>query len=113
MDSRLDLADSRLGSIEKVVSNLEEERKRDRKEILDVLDTMQKSIDKQFKNMHNYMNAQFEKFDAINAVNNIEHTEFKQLLQAYGIRMNLQNSRIVHLEDWKNGLEDNDIILAH
>ena len=48
MDSRLDLADSRLDSIEKVVSNLEEERKRDRKEILDVLDTMQKSIDKQF-----------------------------------------------------------------
>ena len=47
MDSRLDLADSRLDSIEKVVSNLEEERKRDRKEILDVLDTMQKSIDKQ------------------------------------------------------------------
>ena len=65
MDSRLDLADSRLDSIEKVVSNLDEERKRDRKEILDVLDTMQKSIDKQFKNMHNYMNAQFEKFDAI------------------------------------------------
>ena len=44
MDSRLDLADSRLDSIEKVVSNLDEERKRDRKENLDVLDTKQTEV---------------------------------------------------------------------
>lgn len=110
MDSKLDSMDNRLDSVDNRVSKLEEGRKTDKREILDVLDTMQKSIDKQFIDMRDYMDAQFEKINAINTVNDIEHTEFKQLLKAYGIRIDLQNSRLTYLEKWKKELYDDGLV---
>ena len=113
MDNRLDSMDNRLDSMDNRVSNLEEGRKTDRREILDVLDIMQKSIDKQFVDMRNYMDAQFEKINAINTVNDIEHTEFRQLLKAYGIRIDLQSSRLTHLEKWKKEFGENGLVAVN
>lgn len=113
MDNRLDSMDNRLDSMDNRVSNLEEGRKTDRREILDVLDIMQKSIDKQFVDMRNYMDAQFEKINAINTVNDIEHTECRQLLKAYGIRIDLQSSRITHLEKWKKEFGENGLVAVN
>lgn len=113
MDNRLDSMDNRLDSMDNRVSNLEEGRKTDRREILDVLDIMQKSIDKQFVDMRNYMDVQFEKINAINTVNDIEHTEFRQLLKAYGIRIDLQSSRLTHLEKWKKEFGENGLVAVN
>ena len=110
MDKKIDSTDNKLDSVDKRVFNLEEGRKADRREILDVLETMQKSIDKQFVDMRNYMDAQFEKINAINTVNDIEHTEFRQLLKAYGIRINLQSSRLTHLEKWKKEFGEDGLV---
>lgn len=93
--------DKRLESMNKKISKLEEKRETDKREILDVLDTMQKSLDKQFVDMKDYMDAQIEKFNVIHTVNDIEHKEFRQLLKAYGIRIDLQSSRISYLEKWR------------
>lgn len=112
-DKRLDAMDNRLDSMDNRVSNLEEGRKTDRREILDVLETMQKSIDKQFVDMRDYMDAQFEKINAINTVNDIEHTEFRQLLKAYGIRIDLQSSRITYLEKWKKDLDESGMVAVN
>ena len=113
MDNRLDSMDNRLDSVDNRVSNLEEGRKTDRREILDVLDIMQKSIDKQFVDMRNYMDAQFEKINAINTVNDIEHAEFRQLLKAYGIRIDLQSSRLTYLEKWKKEFGDDGLVAVN
>ena len=113
MDNRLDSMDNRLDSVDNRVSNLEEGRKTDRREILYVLDIMQKSIDKQFVDMRNYMDAQFEKINAINTVNDIEHTEFRQLLKAYGIRIDLQSSRLTHLEKWKKEFGEDGLVAVN
>ena len=113
MDNRLDSMDNRLDSMDNRVSNLEEGRKTDRREILDVLDIMQKSIDKQFVDIRNYMDAQFEKINAINTVNDIEHTEFRQLLKAYGIRIDLQSSRLTHLEKWKKEFGEDGLVVVN
>lgn len=112
-DKRLDGMDNRLDSIDNRASNLEEGRKTDRREILDVLETMQKSIDKQFVDMRDYMDAQFEKINAINTVNDIEHTEFRQLLKAYGIRIDLQSSRLTYLEKWKKEFGDDGLVAVN
>ena len=93
--------DKRLESMNKKISKLVEKRETDKREILDVLDTMQKSLDKQFVDMKDYMDAQIEKFNVIHTVNDIEHKEFRQLLKAYGIRIDLQSSRISYLEKWR------------
>jgi chromosome segregation ATPase len=112
-DKRLDAMDNRLDSMDNRVSNLEEGRKTDRREILDVLETMQKSINKQFVDMRDYMDAQFEKINAINTVNDIEHTEFRQLLKAYGIRIDLQSSRITYLEKSKKDLDESGMVAVN
>lgn len=112
-DKRLDAMDNRLDSMDNRVSNLEEGRKTDRREILDVLETMQKSINKQFVDMRDYMDAQFEKINAIHTVNDIEHAEFRQLLKAYGIRIDLQSSRITYLEKWKKDLDESGMVAVN
>ena len=58
----------------KIIENrkyFEETRKKDRKELMDVLDTMQKSIDRQFSELKDIMNKKVE-------INAIEHFEFKK-----------------------------------
>lgn len=112
-DKRLGAMDNRLDSMDKRVSHLEEGRKKDRNEILDVLDSMQKSINKQFVDMRDYMDAQFEKINAIHTVNDIEHAEFRQLLKAYGIRIDLQSSRITYLEKWKKDLDESGMVAVN
>ncbi len=112
MDERLDSIHERLDLTNKRVSNLEEGRKKDKNEILDVLDAMQKSINKQFIDIRDYMDAQFKKINAIQTVNDMEHVEFKQLLKAYGIRIDLQSSRINYLEKWKKDNFGNDELIT-
>lgn len=98
--------EKRFVNVEKRLTALEEGRIKDKKEILEILDTMQKNITDQFADLKDYMDAKFDKIFAAQTVNDIEHAEYRQLLKAYGIRINFQNSRITYLEDWKKECED-------
>ena len=67
MDKRVDKLEELSARSEQRLTELE----KGRKEMLDVLDTMQKSIDKLFTEMKDYMDLKFEKIDLSLAVNNM------------------------------------------
>lgn len=94
----------------KRITSLEEERKKDRNDILDVLDRMEKSISNRFDEMKDYIDVKFDKIYAAQMVNDIEHAEFRQLLKAYGIKLNFYDVRIRYLEEWKKQLGDDGFI---
>ena len=81
---------------------LEEGRKKDRKEIIDILDTMQKSIDNQFSQMREYFDAKFEKVYAAQRVYEVENNQFKKILYAHEKRINFHSSRLNYLEEWQD-----------
>ena len=101
-DKRLTKLEELSARSEQRLTELEKGRKEDRKEILDVLDTMQKSIDKRFTEMRDYMDLKFEKIDLALAINNMEHAEFRKLLKAYGIKLDFYGARIESLEKWRD-----------
>lgn len=98
VDERLN---ERLDQTNERVKNLEEGRVKDRRDILVVLDTMQKSISNQFTEMREYMDAKFEKISALQRVNDTEHDEFKKLLYAHNKRLDFHSARLEYLEKWK------------
>ena len=101
-DKRLTKLEELSARSEQRLTELEKGRKEDRKEILDVLDTMQRSIDKRFTEMRDYMDLKFEKIDLALAINNMEHAEFRKLLKAYGIKLDFYGARIESLEKWRD-----------
>lgn len=112
LEERVIRLEERVIRLEERVSNLEEGRKIDRREILDVLDTMQKSISKQFIDLKHYMDIEIEKFSVAGAANDIEHAQFRQLLKAYGIKIDIQDCRVKYLEKWKKDFGESDFVAA-
>ena len=90
---RLDQTNETLEQTNTRVTNLEEGRVKDRKDILVVLETMQKSIQDQFSEMKEYMDTKFEKIFTLQNL-------FKQEK-----RSNFHNSRLNYLEEWKGKLD--------
>lgn len=86
---------------EKRLTALEEGRKKDRLDLIDILDTMEKSISNQFTEMREYFDAKFEKVFVSQKVNDMEHAEFKKLVCAHQGRLDFYNARINKLEEWK------------
>lgn len=86
---------------EKRLIALEEGRKKDRLDLIDILDTMEKSISNQFNEMKEYFDAKFEKVFVSQKVNDMEHAEFKKLVCAHQGRLDFYNARINKLEEWK------------
>ena len=79
-NERIDQTNKKLEQTNARVTNLEEGRVKDRKDILVVLETMQKSIQDQFSEMKEYMDAKFEKIFTLQNFNDLEHQEFRKLL---------------------------------
>lgn len=95
----------RLDNTNDRVSTLEKGRIEDRRDILVVLDTIQKSISEQFAEMKEYMDEKFEKIFALQRVNDNEHDKFKELLCNHNKRLDFHNARITNLEDWKQDFD--------
>ena len=112
LDARVCKLEEKVDRLDIRVSNLEEGRKTDRREILDVLDTMQKSISKQFIELKDYIDMQVERFNVTNATNDVEHAQFRQLLKAYGIKIDMQDCRVKYLEKWRKDFGESDFVAA-
>lgn len=112
LEYKVDEISDKVTKLDERVSNLEEGRKSDRREILDVLDTMQKSISKQFIDLKEYMDIHIEKFNIAGAANDVEHAQFRQLLKAYGIKIDIQDCKIKYLEKWKKDFGESDFVAA-
>lgn len=104
-DKKLEEINQRLDSNTERITALEEGRVKDRRDILVVLDTMQKSISNQFTEMRDYMDSKFEKIFAQQRINDLEHEEFKKLLYAHNKRLDFHNSRLNYLEKWKQDFD--------
>lgn len=94
---------------EKRLINLEEGRQKDREDLLNVLDTMQKSISNQFIEIKEYIDAKFDRIIELQIQK--EHEEFRRSLAIYEKRMNFQNSRIEVLENWKDEMENGAVFI--
>lgn len=105
INKKIDEVDDRLNEkIDKMndrIVNLEEGRKKDRRDILVVLDTMEKSISNQFAEMKEYFDAKFDKVYSIQRFADIENEEFKKLFCAHEKRLNFYHARLNYLEEWK------------
>lgn len=88
------------------IAELKEGRKQDRREIIDILDTMQESISEQFLETRKYMDLHFNKILTAQMANDIDHIEFRKNNVLLNNRVKLQNSRIDYLEKWKQDLEN-------
>lgn len=112
LEERVTRLEERLDRQDKRIANLEEGRKTDRREILDVLDTMQKSISKQFVELKDYIDMKVERFNVTSAANDVEHAQFRQLLKAYGIKIDMQDCRVKYLEKWRKDFGESDFVAA-
>lgn len=100
-NKRWDENDKKWEANDKRLTALEEGRKKDRLDLIDILDTMEKSISNQFTEMREYFDAKFEKVFVLQKVNDMEHAEFKKLVCAHQGRLDFYNARINKLEEWK------------
>ena len=105
-NKRWEQNDKKIDSIDERASRLEEGRKSDKREIVEVLDTMQKSIDKQFAEMKDFMAIQINKMNATILANEAEHKQFREAIKNLNKRSDFQNYRINSLEEWKENFED-------
>lgn len=92
----------------KRLNYLEEARKTDRRDIMEALDIVQKSIAEQFEELKIHYDAQFDRIFSAQAANDIEHREFKKLLYSHGKRLDFYNSRISRLEEWKEDMDSRE-----
>ena len=112
LEIQISEVNDKVTKLDKRVANLEEGRKTDRREILDVLDTMKKSISKQFVELKDYIDMKVERFNVTNAANDVEHAQFRQLLKAYGIKIDMQDCRVKYLEKWRKDFGESDFVAA-
>lgn len=87
------------------LTNVEDGREKDRKEIMDVLDTMQKTITGQFAEMKENYDTKIDAIYALQRVNQIEHKEFREFMNRHEHRLDFYNSRINKLEQWKDQMD--------
>lgn len=93
--------DKTLQEMNERIVELEESRKKDRKDILEILDIMQNMINKQFTEMREYDNAKFEKIFATQRLSDIEEEQFRKIINIHDKRLNFYNARLEYLEEWK------------
>lgn len=89
---------------------LEEGRKRDQKDIVEILDTMQNTINKQFSEMRDYFNAKFDKIFATQRLSEIEEERFRKIIDIQNKRLNFYNARLEYLEEWKEQFDMGEYI---
>ncbi len=109
-EKRWEANEKRLSSIEERTNNLEINRKNDKNEIIEVLDIMQKSIDKQFKDLENNMNNRFEKIEDELIENRKEHQEFRKKMKRFNSRLDFHSARISSLEKWREDINNDGFV---
>lgn len=109
-EKRWEENEKRLLSIEERTNNLEINRKNDKNEIIEILDIMQKSIDKQFKDLENNINNRFEKIEDELIENRNEHQEFRKTMRHFNARLDFHNARISSLEKWRDDINNEGFV---
>lgn len=97
--------DKILAEINERLTNVENGREKDRRDILEELNSMKKSITEKFKELKMNYDVQFEKIFSAQRVDDLEHRDFKKLIYAHERRLDFYNLRINRLEQWKEDMD--------
>ena len=89
----------------KGIIRLEKGRKEDRLGVIEILQTMDKSITESFSEIKNYMNINFEKIHASELARDIQYREITKELKLQKVTLNLHGIKIKELENWKDRFE--------
>ena len=84
---------------------LEKGRKEDRLGVIEILQTMDKSITESFSEIKNYMDINFEKIHASELARDIQYKEITKELKLQKMTLNLHGIKIKELENWKDRFE--------
>ena len=112
MEDRMTSIEDRMTNIENRTTQLENGRIEDRKDILDVLDTMQKSITERFDELTKMIDAKFEKIGVEKNVREREQQIIKEKIDGHEKRLNFYNSRIEYLEKWRDDIENGGLYMV-
>ena len=100
-DHKLEEINKRMDGMKERIVDIEEGRKKDRRDMLVILDTMEKSISNQLVEMKEYFDTKFDKVFSAQRLNDMENEQFKKLLCAHEKRLNFYKARLNYLEEWK------------
>lgn len=112
IEGRVTNIEENLTNIEDRVTELETGRKEDREDILDILETMQKSITEKFDQLNKSMDVKFEKVFATEKVSDMEQQIMKEKIDGHEKRLNFYNARIEYLEKWKDEIENGGLYMV-
>lgn len=101
INKRMDGMNERMDGMKERIVDIEEGRKKDRRDMLVILDTMEKSISNQLVEMKEYFDTKFDKVFSAQRLNDMENEQFKKLLCAHEKRLNFYKARLNYLEEWK------------
>ena len=87
------------------IMRLEKGRKEDRFGVIEILQTMDKSITESFSEIKNYMDINFEKIHASELARDIQYKEITKELKLQKMTLNLHGIKIKELENWKDRFE--------
>lgn len=87
------------------IMRLEKGRKEDRLGVIEILQTMDKSITESFSEIKNYMDINFEKIHASELARDIQYKEITKELKLQKMTLNLHGIKIKELENWKDRFE--------
>ena len=87
------------------IMRLEKGRKEDRLRVIEILQTMDKSITESFSEIKNYMDINFEKIHASELARDIQYKEITKELKLQKMTLNLHGIKIKELENWKDRFE--------
>ena len=112
LEEKMTNMEDRMTNIEDRTTQLENGRIEDRKDILDVLDTMQKSITERFDELNRTLDVKFEKIFATQKVSDMEQKTMKEKIDGHEKRLNFYNARIEYLEKWKDEIENGGLYMV-
>lgn len=87
------------------IMRLEKGRKEDRLGVIEILQTMDKSVTESFSEIKNYMDINFEKIHASELARDIQYKEITKELKLQKMTLNLHGIKIKELENWKDRFE--------
>ena len=112
IEGKMTSMEDRMTNIEDRTTQLENGRIEDRRDILDVLDTMQKSITERFDELNRTLDVKFEKIFATQKVSDMEQKTMKEKIDGHEKRLNFYNARIEYLEKWKDEIENGGLYMV-
>lgn len=117
IESKMETLEDKMLDLEKRADIIENKKEKERKELFDVLDNMQKKlmniIEQKSQEIKEYMDLKFKPIESELEVNKVEHKNFNIFCKEHENRLDFYGSRLENLEDWKEDFDCGMFTLAY